>query len=73
MTNLLLALGLVASVVIAFAWMMKRNIDSGRAEAENEQRGAVLDAVVEHKEVENTVDALPSGIVRERLQQWSRD
>jgi flagellar basal body-associated protein FliL len=73
MTNLLLALGLVASVVIAFAWMMKRNIDSGRAEAENEQRGAVLDAVVEHKEIENTVNALPADDARRRLQQWTRD
>ena len=70
---ILAALGLcVAGLGIVWRLVSKAET-SGHAEAENEQKGAVLDAIVEHQATKNAVDALPADSARKRLQSWSRD
>lgn len=63
---------IVAGLGLIFA-MNRKARESGHAEAENEQKGAVLDAIVEHQATKNAVDALPADDARKRLQSWSRD
>lgn len=70
---ILVALGLcVAGLGIIWA-MVRKAEKTGLAEAANEQKGAVLDAIVEHQATKNAVDALPANDARSRLSKWSRD
>lgn len=66
-------LGLIVAGLGIVWHLVSKAETSGHAEAENEQKGAVLDAIVEHQATKNAVDALPADDARRRLQQWSRD
>ena len=66
-------LSLLCCIVGFITYMMRKAALGGRAEAESEQKGAVLDAIVEHQATKNAVDALPADSARKRLQSWSRD
>jgi len=71
-TALLFFLG---SVIVAggLIWLLARTAEQkGEAKAEAKQSGAVLDAVKDHKQVEDAVARTPISHVRERLQRWAR-
>lgn len=70
MTSLLFFLGAVI-VAGSLIWLLARTAEQkGEAKAEAKQSGAVLDAVKDHKKVEDDVARTPIRVVRERLSKW---
>lgn len=65
-------LGLIVAG-LGIVWRLVSKAEtSGHAEAENEQKGAVLDAIVEHQKNVVAVDALPDAAIRDELRRWSK-
>ena len=69
--NVISALIALAIIAAAGAYIVRAVRKGAHAEADSEQKGEILDAIVEHKKVEDAVDALPADDARKRLQQWS--
>lgn len=70
MTSLLFFLGAVI-VAGGLIWFLARTAEQkGEAQAEAKQSGGVLDAVQDHKQIENDIARTPIVRVRERLSKW---
>lgn len=65
-------LSLLCCIVGFITYMMRKAALGGRAEAESEQKGAILDAIVEHKKIENDVGRMSPGDARSELSKWTR-
>ena len=71
--QILSALALVVGALGLLTYLLTRAEKSGEAKAEAKNSEALIDAVRDHKQIENDVKSLPAGDARKRLHDWSRD